>query len=195
LSIIIDILINKYYHKKMKEPFLINLNQYRDNRGYFVEKFNRAIYRSVTDIENETVLQNCPHWVQESYSVSNKNVLRGIHYQYKSPQAKLVHCLYGKILDVIVDLRKSSPNFGKYVKYNLDDSQILYVPIGFGHSFLSLTENTIVEYKSSEYYMPEDSYSILWNDKYLNIEWGTENPTVSDKDQNGLSFEQAPKFQ
>jgi dTDP-4-dehydrorhamnose 3,5-epimerase len=179
----------------MKEPFLINLNQYRDNRGYFVEKFNRAIYRSVTDIENETVLQNCPHWVQESYSVSNKNVLRGIHYQYKSPQAKLVHCLYGKILDVIVDLRKSSPNFGKYVKYNLDDSQILYVPIGFGHSFLSLTENTIVEYKSSEYYMPEDSYSILWNDKYLNIEWGTENPTVSDKDQNGLSFEQAPKFQ
>ena len=178
----------------MKEPFLINLKKYHDSRGYFVEKFNRAIYRSVTDIENETVLRNCPRWVQENYSVSNKDVLRGIHYQYKYPQTKLVHCLYGKILDIIVDLRQSSPNFGKHVKYYLDDSQILYVPIGFGHSFISLTENSIIEYKSSEYYMPEDSYTIAWNDKDLNINWGIQNPILSDKDQNGLSFEQAPKF-
>jgi dTDP-4-dehydrorhamnose 3,5-epimerase len=179
----------------MKEPFLINLKKYDDNRGYVVEKFNRNIYRQVKDIESETVLQNCPHWVQENYSVSNKHVLRGIHYQYKNPQAKLVHCLYGKILDVIVDLRKSSPNFGQNTKYILDDSQILYVPVGFGHSFLSLIENTIVEYKCSDYYYPEDAYTIMWNDKNLNIDWGVSSPILSDKDAKGFKFEDAPKFE
>lgn len=178
----------------MTEPFLIDIKKYSDNRGYFVEKFNREIYRTVTNPESEDCLQNCPQWVQENYSLSNKNVLRGIHFQYKNPQAKLVHCLYGKILDVIVDLRKSSENFGKHIKYYLDDSQILYVPIGFGHSFLTLTENTIVEYKCTDYYSPEDSYTILWNDEDLNIDWNISDPILSEKDAIGLTFKEAPKF-
>jgi dTDP-4-dehydrorhamnose 3,5-epimerase len=178
----------------MKEPLLIDLNKYHDNRGFFVEKFNRNIYKSVTDTGIETVLQNCPYWVQENYSVSHKNVLRGIHFQYEKPQAKLVHCLYGKILDIIVDLRRSSPNFGKHIKYYLDDNQILYVPIGFGHGFLSLKDNSIVEYKCSEYYSPEDSYTILWNDKILSINWEIDNPILSEKDANGFTFDNVPKF-
>lgn len=178
----------------MEEPFLIHLTKYSDNRGYFIEKFNKNIYRSVTDTESETVLQNCPHWVQENMSLSNKNVIRGIHYQYNNPQAKLVHCLYGKILDIIVDLRQTSPTFGKHFKFNLNDEVILYVPKGFGHSFLSLSDNTLIEYKCSDYYKPEDQYTIIWNDNSLNIDWGIDNPILSDKDNNGLTFEECPKF-
>ena len=178
----------------MNKPFLIDLKKYEDERGYFVEKFNREIYRKVTDIENEIVLQNCPQWVQENYSVSNKNVLRGLHYQLNQPQAKLIHCIYGNIIDVVVDLRESSSNFGKHTKYYLDDSSILYVPVGFAHAFLSLSDNTIVEYKCSDYYKPEDSYTIMWNDKNLNIDWPIDNPILSYKDSMGFTFQNAPKF-
>jgi len=178
----------------MEEPFLVHLKKYEDNRGYFVEKFNRDIYRTVTDSESEAVLQNCPQWVQENFSFSKKDVIRGIHYQYKNPQAKLVHCLYGSILDIIVDLRESSPTFGKHFKFNLNDEVILYVPKGFGHSFLTLSENTIVEYKCSDYYAPEDQYTIKWNDEVLNIDWGVNMPTLSEKDAIGLTFKNAPKF-
>ena len=174
----------------MHEPFLIDLKKYDDDRGYFVEKFNKEIYKIVSNTNTD----NCVNWVQENYSVSNKNVLRGLHYQYKSPQAKLIHCINGKILDVIVDLRESSENFGKHIKYYLNDSQILYVPYGFAHAFLSLTDNSIVEYKCSDYYKPQDSYSILWNDKDLNIDWPIDNPILSYKDSIGLTFKNAPKF-
>lgn len=178
----------------MEEPFLVHLKKYEDNRGYFVEKFNKDIYRSVTDPESEIVLQNGPHWVQENFSFSKKDVIRGIHYQYNNPQAKLVHCLYGNILDIIVDLRQSSPTFGKHFKFNLNDEVILYVPKNFGHSFLTLSDDTIVEYKCSDYYTPDDQYTIAWDDKTLNIDWGVNNPILSDKDNNGLTFEESPKF-
>jgi len=178
----------------MKQPFTINLKKYNDSRGYFVEKFNKEIYRQVTDSENETVLQNCPQWVQENYSVSQKNVLRGLHYQLDQPQAKLIHCMYGKIMDVIVDLRLFSPNFGKHEKYYLDDSSILYVPIGFAHAFVSLSDHTIVEYKCSNFYLQKDSYVLAWNDKNLNIDWGIDNPILSEQDSNALSLADCPKF-
>jgi dTDP-4-dehydrorhamnose 3,5-epimerase len=178
----------------MKEPSLIYLKKYSDNRGHFIEKFNKNIYRSITDPESETVLQNCPQWVQENFSFSKKHVLRGIHYQYNNPQAKLVHCLHGEILDIIVDLRSSSSSFGKHFKFNLNDEVMLYVPKGFGHSFLALSNDTIVEYKCSDYYSPNDQYTIKWDDKTLNINWGVESPIMSDKDSNGISFNDAPKF-
>ena len=109
----------------MIEPFIINLKKYNDHRGYFVEKFNEQIYNQSASIDNKNILQNCPQWIQENYSVSNKHVLRGLHYQLNNPQAKLIHCIYGKIMDIIVDLRESSDNFGKHTKYYLDDSMII----------------------------------------------------------------------
>ncbi len=167
----------------MQQPFLINLKKYFDQRGFFSEKYN-------SEIKNKLNI----NWTQENFSISKLNVIRGLHYQLNSPQAKLIHCIYGKILDVIVDIRFKSPSFGKYFKYFLESDQMLFVPEGFAHGFLSLQENTIVEYKCSDIYKPNDSYTISWNDKYLNIDWTTTFPVLSQKDANGLTFEEAPKF-
>lgn len=167
----------------MQKPILIKLKKYFDERGYFSEKYN-------FDIQNQLNII----WVQENFSISKLNVIRGLHYQLNSPQAKLIHCIHGKILDIIVDMRYKSSSFGHYFKYSLENDQMLFIPEGFAHGFLSLQENTIVEYKCSNIYKPNDSYTILWNDKNLNIDWGVENPILSEKDGNGLTFDQAPKF-
>jgi dTDP-4-dehydrorhamnose 3,5-epimerase len=167
----------------MYEPFLINLKNYVDNRGSFAEKYNLQIQNELNII-----------WSQENFSVSQRNVIRGLHYQLNSPQAKLIHCINGKVLDVIVDIRHKSVNYGKHYKYLLKSDQMLFVPEGFAHGFLSLEENTIIEYKCSNQYKPNDSYTILWNDKYLNIDWKITDPILSSKDSMGLTFEEAPKF-
>jgi len=167
----------------VKQPFLINLKKYTDKRGFLAEKYNNQI-------QNQLNI----NWLQENFSISKLNTLRGLHYQLNSPQAKLIHCIYGKILDVIVDIRYKSPYFGQHFKYFLEDCQMLFIPEGFAHGFLSLKENTIVEYKCSNLYKQDDSYTILWNDKKLNIEWGIDQPMISDKDMNGITFEKAPKF-
>jgi dTDP-4-dehydrorhamnose 3,5-epimerase len=167
----------------MYEPFLIDLKTYSDNRGCFAEKYNSEIQNKLNII-----------WTQENFSFSSKNVLRGLHYQLNSPQAKLIHCINGKILDIIVDIRCKSNNYGKHYKYFLKYDQMLFVPEGFAHGFVSLVDNTIVEYKCSNIYKPNDSYTISWNDKYLNIDWATTHPILSQKDAAGLTFEEAPKF-
>jgi dTDP-4-dehydrorhamnose 3,5-epimerase len=167
----------------VEQPFLINLKTHSDLRGYFSEKYNN-------DIRNQLKI----NWVQENFSISKLNTLRGLHYQLHSPQAKLIHCIFGKVLDIIVDLRYKSSSFGHHFKYFLQNDQMLFIPEGFAHGFLSLEENTIIEYKCSNIYKPDDSYTILWNDKDLNIEWGIEQPILSDKDINGITFENAPKF-
>lgn len=167
----------------MTEPFLIDLKKHNDNRGYFAEKYN-------IEIQNELNII----WIQENFSCSHENVLRGLHYQLNFPQAKLIHCINGRILDVIVDIRYKSNNFGKYFKYVLDNSQMLFIPEGFAHGFLSLEDNTIVEYKCSNLYQPNDSHTILWNDKNLNIDWHIKQPILSEKDMQGLTFENSPKF-
>jgi dTDP-4-dehydrorhamnose 3,5-epimerase len=167
----------------MQKPFLINFKKYFDQRGVFSEKYNLKIQNKLNI-----------NWVQENFSISKLNVLRGLHYQLKSPQAKLIHCIHGEILDVIVDIRHQSPFYGQHFKYFLKNDQMLFIPEGFAHGFLSLKENTIVEYKGSNIYNPKDSYTILWNDKYLNIEWGVNKPILSEKDINGFTFENAPKF-
>jgi dTDP-4-dehydrorhamnose 3,5-epimerase len=164
-------------------PKFFQLSKHSDNRGCFYEKYHK-------EIQNNLKIE----WKQENFSISKKNVLRGLHYQLKSPQEKLVHCIYGEILDVIVDIRVDSKTYGKHFKYFLNQENILFVPSGFAHGFLSLKENTIVEYKCSNYYMPNDQYTILWNDKNLNIDWGVNNPILSEKDSNGFTFESAPKF-
>lgn len=166
-----------------QKPHLFNLETYIDSRGFFVEKYN-------TEIHN-LLVQN---WVKENFSVSHKNVLRGLHFQYKTPQAKLIHCINGKILDVIVDLRETSESFGKHFYYYLKYDQILFVPEGFAHGFLSLEDNTIVEYKCNKFYRPDDEYTLIWNDPDLNINWGVEKPILSEKDNKGLKFNECPKF-
>lgn len=167
----------------INEPFLFDLNTYTDSRGLFAEKYtiemNNDLYR---------------YWSKENFSISHKNVLRGLHFQYKSAQAKLIHCIHGKILDVIVDLRESSQFFGKYHKYFLKYNQVLFVPEGFAHGFLSLEDNTIVEYKCTKIYRPDDEYTLIWNDPDLNIDWGIEKPILSEKDSKGLKFNECPKF-
>ena len=179
----IDFFIKYFYTISMIEPYLINLKKYYDERGFFSEKYNLEILNNLNII-----------WSQENFSVSHKNVLRGLHYQLYSPQAKLIHCIHGKILDIIVDLRHKSVNYGKYFQYALEHDQMLFVPEGFAHGFLSLQNNTIVEYKCSNIYKPNDSYTILWNDVKLDIPWGIQDPILSDKDANGLKFDDAPKF-
>ena len=149
-----------------------------DSRGYFFESFNQQKFNQL-GINTE--------FVQDNQSFSTKNVLRGLHFQkYPYEQAKLVRVITGKVLDVVVDIRKDSPTFGNYYKYVLDSklNNMLFIPEGF----LAL-EDSVFFYKCNQFYHKESESGILWNDPDLNINWGIENPIVSNKDQQLLSFE------
>lgn len=150
--------------------------QYLDERGHFYESYNQKLFSANGITEN---------FVQDNYSFSSKGVVRGLHFQ-KNPngQGKLVRCMTGKVYDVIVDLRYESPTFGQHEKFLLeaDKGNMLYVPVGFAHGFVAL-EETIFVYKCTNYWNKESESGIRWNDPTLNIDWGVENPIVSDKDQ------------
>lgn len=164
-------------------------NVYRDDRGAFLETWN---LRSITEAGLPST------WVQDNYSLSKKNVLRGLHYQVIQPQGKLVRVTHGAVLDVAVDLRRSSPNFGKHVAIQLDEDsgRMLWIPIGFGHAFLALTAVAGFAYKVTDYYAPGGERTIMWNDPELAIEWPVEpgDAIVSAKDQNGAAFRDAQVF-
>tara|TARA_B100001939_G_C16714030_1_gene518321 strand:- start:107 stop:652 length:546 start_codon:yes stop_codon:yes gene_type:complete len=166
---------------KFKECFLFNSEQFEDERGLFIESFRENLFNElVPGIK----------FVQENISFSRKNVLRGIHFQSKNAQAKLVRVIKGSVLDVFVDLRHNSKDFGKYDSKILSSTNFkqLYIPAGFGHGFLAL-EDTWLMYKCSEYYSPEHDKTIFWNDKSLKIDWGISNPVISNKDKEGISFD------
>jgi dTDP-4-dehydrorhamnose 3,5-epimerase len=156
---------------------------FTDNRGYFFESFNQEKFNQLTGLD----IQFC----QDNESLSNKNVLRGLHFQ-KPPfaQGKLVRVISGKVLDVAVDIRKSSATYGKYqlVELSAENKKIFWIPPGFAHGFLVLEENTVFSYKCSNYYSPESEGTIKWNDEDLNIEWPISNPNVSEKDNVGEDF-------
>jgi len=157
---------------------LIETVRYTDERGYFMESFHKQAF------ENEGIPTD---YVQDNHSNSLKGVIRGIHYQdMTAPIAKLVMCTSGEILDVAIDLRVGSPTLGKYVKQILSDKNnlLLYVPVGFGHAFLTLSDSSSVNYKCTGYYSRSSEGTIRWNDPDLNIEWGIQNPIVSQKDGN-----------
>ena len=169
----------------IKDLILITPNIFKDNRGYFLESYNQK--------KLEKVIKTT--FVQDNESLSQKDVLRGLHFQ-KPPyaQAKLVRVISGSILDVAVDLRIDSETFGKYFKHVLsgENKKQLYIPIGFAHGFLCLENNTIINYKCSDYYFAKSESSILWNDKILNIDWEIKNPILAEKDklaQNFTTFE------
>ncbi len=156
--------------------FLIEPNIFNDARGSFYESYSKI------ELEKFGIKTD---FIQDNQSVSKKNVLRGLHFQ-RPPyaQAKLIRVVKGSILDVVVDIREKSKTFGKYYSCMLSEinNQMLFIPEGFAHGFLALEDNTIFLYKCSNTYHKDSEDGILWNDPDLNIEWGIENPILSDKD-------------
>ncbi len=162
---------------------------YRDGRGAFMETFNLR----------QMVEAGLPaNWVQDNFSISKKNVLRGIHYQIVQPQGKLVRVTHGAVLDVAVDLRRSSATFGRHVAVELsgENGEMLWIPAGFGHAFLVLSEEAGFAYKVTDYYAPAGERAIVWNDPELAIPWpvAAEDVLVSDKDRSGSLLGQAELF-
>ena len=166
----------------IEDLLVISQSIFTDNRGYFLESYNK----------NELALILNMEFVQDNESLSQKNVLRGLHFQ-KPPhaQGKLVRVITGSVLDIAVDLRKKSPTFGKHFKHILssDNKQQMYIPEGFAHGFLVLENNTIFSYKCTDYYHKESEDSLLWSDPTLNINWNLENPIISEKDKNAKYFD------
>ncbi|EPH3180644.1 dTDP-4-dehydrorhamnose 3,5-epimerase [Citrobacter braakii] len=151
---------------------------YGDERGFFFESYNQKIF-------DEVVGQHVT-FVQDNHSKSSKNVLRGLHYQLAPyDQGKLVRCIAGSVLDVAVDIRKESQNYGKWVSVLLssENKRQLWIPEGFAHGFLSLEDNTEFLYKTTNFYNPESERAYIWNDPTLNIDWRITNPIVSEKDK------------
>ncbi|MGB3515857.1 MAG: dTDP-4-dehydrorhamnose 3,5-epimerase [Elainellaceae cyanobacterium] len=160
-----------------------------DDRGFFMESFNRRTFADKTGLDLD--------FVQDNHSRSVKHVLRGLHYQVQQPQGKLVRAAMGSILDVAVDMRKSSPTFGNWVSCELsaDNKRQLWVPPGFAHGFLVLSDSADVLYKATDYYAPQHERSLLWNDPDVGILWPlTADPILSGKDQAGQSFKTAEVY-
>ncbi|MCA9094392.1 MAG: dTDP-4-dehydrorhamnose 3,5-epimerase [Planctomycetaceae bacterium] len=177
----------EFQRTSIPEVILITPRVFGDQRGFFQETYHREKFRE-GGIEAA--------FVQDNHSRSTKGVLRGLHYQIRQPQGKLVRVLRGEIWDVAVDLRRSSPTFGKWVGVKLDDQnyQQLYVPPGFAHGFCVTSESADVAYKCTDLYLPEAERSLLWNDPALGIEWPVESPILSVKDQQGKLLSEAETF-
>ena len=161
---------------------------HEDERGYFFERYNKEDF--IKYAGSEILL------FQINESCSKKDVLRGLHYQINKPQGKLVTVLKGVALDIAVDLRAHSGTFGQWFSIILDSSKknYLWIPKGYAHGFLSLSDEMIFSYMVDNAYDPSSEQTLIWNDPYLNIDWGIEQPIVSSKDSNGLTFDQATKF-
>lgn len=155
---------------------------FEDARGFFLESFNQQKFEEAACVGCE--------FVQDNHSRSSKHVLRGLHYQIENPQGKLVRVVAGEILDVAVDLRRGSETFGQHVTMMLsaDNKHQAWVPPGFGHGFVVLSDTCEVLYKTTDYYNPKAERTVLWNDEALGIEWGVEEPILSDKDAKGSSL-------
>lgn len=154
---------------------LIKPKLFGDSRGFFYESF-----RKDKAIENGITVD----FVQDNCSRSVRNTLRGLHYQIEQPQAKLVTCTYGKVLDVVVDVRKGSPTFGSHYSVELSDENhwMLFIPKGLAHGFSVLSDVADFSYKCSDYYLPRAERGVLWNDEALGIQWKVEFPILSEKD-------------
>ncbi|MBX2989407.1 MAG: dTDP-4-dehydrorhamnose 3,5-epimerase [Bdellovibrionaceae bacterium] len=173
----------------LRDCYEIQPKVFGDDRGFFFESFNKKKFHELIRVDLD--------FVQDNHSRSSKNVLRGLHYQIRQPQGKLVRVVQGEVFDVAVDLRQSSVTFGKWhgvILSGLNKKQF-WVPPGFAHGFLVLSETADFLYKTTDYYSPEHERSILWNDPALEIQWGLqENPILSLKDQKGSSFQNADFF-
>lgn len=179
-----------FHATAIPEVFLIEPKVHGDARGFFMETYQQQEY------EKAGIAYN---FVQDNHSRSQKGTLRGLHYQIHHPQGKLVRVVLGEVFDVAVDIRRSSPTFGKWVGSRLSaDSKLqLWVPPGFAHGFLTLSEVAEVLYKATDFYSPEHERSIRWNDPMLDIEWpldATIEILLSEKDQNAPNFVDAEVY-
>jgi dTDP-4-dehydrorhamnose 3,5-epimerase len=171
---------------------LIEPQVFGDDRGFFLESYNQ---RSFSDIGISQL------FVQDNHSYSERNVIRGLHYQIQQPQGKLVRVIMGEILDVALDLRRSSNTFGKWETFSLsgESKNMLWVPQGFAHGFRVMSQTAHVVYKTTDFYAPEYERTVAWNDPALKIDWKIRDnernaAVVSGKDQRGLPFSQAETF-
>lgn len=172
------------------DVLLIEPRVFGDARGFFFESFNRRSFREATGLDAD--------FVQDNHSRSAKGVLRGLHYQIQQPQGKLVRVVRGAVFDVAVDLRKSSSTFGRWVGVELseDNHRQLWMPAGFAHGFLVLSESADFLYKTTDYYAPAHERCIAWNDPDIGIEWPADvQPRLSEKDMRGEGLRKAETFE
>ena len=164
--------------QEIKDILLLKPEVFKDDRGYFFESFKQNLFNDL-GLDLKFVQDN------EVYS-NHAGILRGLHYQLEKPQGKLIRVIEGAIKDVAVDIRANSPNFGKSIVINLDSKShnMLFIPEGFAHGYFVKEDNTIVQYKCTNYYDPKSEFGIVWNDKDLNINWGIFDPVLSEKDRN-----------
>ena len=167
---------------------LLEPKVFGDARGFFMEVWNERTFDGIGIREK---------FVQDNHSRSSRNVLRGLHYQVRQPQGKLVRVAAGEIWDVAVDLRRASPTFGRWVGGKLDAERrrMMWIPAGFAHGFLVVSEHAEVLYKTTDYYAPEHERTLLWNDPALGIAWPLAGePVMSEKDRRGVPFASAETY-
>jgi dTDP-4-dehydrorhamnose 3,5-epimerase len=176
----------------IKDLYVFTPTVYPDNRGYFFESYNQQFFREKGIYTN---------FVQDNQSISVKNVLRGLHFQTHAPQAKLVRCVVGKVYDVVVDLRKSSPTYKKWygIELSEDNMKMMFVPKGFAHGFVTLSDVAVFHYKCDELYLPTSDGGIIYNDPEIGIDWGVDLSEIilSEKDRSLpqlVEIEKALKF-
>ena len=172
------------------DVLVIEPRVFGDGRGFFYESFNAREFKELTGLE--------PNFVQDNHSRSAKGVLRGLHYQIRQPQGKLVRVVAGAVFDVAVDIRKNSPTFGRWAGQTLstENRKQMWIPAGFAHGFLVLSDYAEFLYKTTDYWAPEHERCIAWNDPDLAIEWPLEGaPILSGKDANGATLARAEIFQ
>ncbi len=174
----------------LPEVLIMEPRVFGDERGFFLESYNRHTFADASGVDSD--------FVQDNHSRSAANVLRGLHYQMQQPQGKLVRVVAGEIFDVAVDLRRSSPSFGRWMGHCLsaENKHVLWIPAGFAHGFLALKASTEVLYKTTDYYAPEHERCVLWNDPAIGIEWPLDGvPLVSEKDSRGLRLAEAETYE
>lgn len=175
---------------KIPDVLILEPDVFGDERGFFFESYNKKAFQETTGIDAE--------FVQDNHSLSAKGVLRGLHYQIQQPQGKLVRVISGEAFDVVVDLRKSSSTFGEWLGISLssENKRQLWIPQGFAHGFVVLSDSAEFLYKTTDYYAPEYERCIRWNDADLAIDWQlNDEPVLSAKDARGVSFKGADLFE
>ena len=175
---------------KIPDVLIIEPRVFGDDRGFFYESFNKKKFAEASGVTAE--------FVQDNHSKSAKGVLRGLHYQIKQPQGKLVRVCQGEVIDIAVDIRKSSATFGQWAAINLsaENKRQLWIPEGFAHGFVVLSDTAEFLYKTTDYYAPEHERCIRWDDPDLSIDWQYDDePVISEKDARGVLFKHAEIFE
>lgn len=173
---------------ELPEVILLEPKVFGDDRGFFMESYNKRMLAEL-GIQHD--------FVQDNHSRSAKGVLRGLHYQLQQAQGKLVRVVSGRVFDVAVDLRKGSPNFGRWAGFELsaENKRLAWIPPGFGHGFLVLSDTADFLYKATDYYAPEHERSVLWNDPAIGIQWPLDGePLLSGKDREGKLLKDAEVY-